>query len=70
MAGCVPVKVKICWEMGRVPREFLSPGSFLGCSGKWIVEEFLPYVLGRLRMPLDSQKKPRPREGSTSPKSS
>lgn len=51
MVGCFPVKVKICWEMGGVPRELLFSGSFLGSNGNQIVEQFLTKVLGRLSMP-------------------
>lgn len=51
MLGCVPVRVKICWEMGGVLRELLFPGSFFGSSGNRIVELFLTFILGQLSMP-------------------
>lgn len=49
-AGCVPAKVKICWEMGGDAEEFHSLDSFLEATVLKRIVEFLPWVPGRLRV--------------------
>lgn len=39
LAVCVPVKAKVCWEMGGVTDKSCSPGNFAGWVIHGVVEE-------------------------------